>query len=122
MSCRSEGDAKLQEFKRRVQSVCDLDVDQPKKQELQQQMGRAEEQWRNIIQRTKQVLDGAERQCSLNHQLRDFKALSETTRTWLEDKEQCLETLDSHTDPEKAISDTQVILNSALLNHDLIWK
>lgn len=108
MSCKSEGDAKLQEFKRRVKSVCKMDIDEPKKQELEEDARRAEDQWMSIIQATKQNLDQAERQCTLNVQLRDFKTLSDTTRTWLEDKQQSLETVDSQTDPDKAITDTQV--------------
>lgn len=108
MSGKPEGDAKLQEFKRRVQSVCDLDLDEAKKEELEEHVRRAEDQWRSIIQTTKQTLDRAERQCALDVQLRDFKTLSDATRTWLEDKQQSLETLDSQTDPEKAITDTQV--------------
>lgn len=108
MSCKSEGDAKLQEFKRRVQRVCHLDVEEPEKQELEEHVRRAEDQWTSIIQTSKQTLDQAERQCALNVQLRDFKTLSDTTRTWLEDKQQSLKTLDSQTDPEKVITDTQV--------------
>lgn len=108
MSCRSEGDAKLQEFQRSVQSVCSLDLDEPRKQELRDHVRRAEDQWMSIIQSTREVLGQAERRCSLNDQLRDFRSLNDTTRTWLEDKQQSLGTLDSQTDPEKAITDTQV--------------
>lgn len=108
MSCRSEGDAKLQEFQRSVQSVCSLDLDEPRKQELRDQVRRAEEQWVSIIQSTRDALGQAERRCSLHDQLRDFRSLNDTTRTWLEDKQQSLGTLDSQRDPEKAIADTQV--------------
>lgn len=108
MSCKAEGDAKLQEFKRRVQSLCKLDVDEAEKQELEEHVRRAEDQWMSIVQTTKQTLGQAERQCTLDVQLRDFKALSEVIRIWLEDKRQRLETLDSQNDPEKAITDTQV--------------
>lgn len=108
MSCKAEGEAKLQELKRRVQSVSNLDIDEPKRQELQQQLRRAEEQWMSVIQTTKQSLHQAERQRTLSVQLRDFRALSETTRTWLEDKQQSLDTLASQADPETAINDTQV--------------
>lgn len=108
MSGRSEGDTKLQEFQRSVQSVCNLDVDEPKKQEVREEVRRAEDQWRSIIQSTKEALDQAERRCTLNVQLRDFRRLSDTTGTWLEDKQQSLGTLDSQTDPEKAITHTQV--------------
>lgn len=88
--------------------MCSLDVDEAKKQELEEHVRRAEAQWMSIIQTAKQSLAQAERQCTLNVQLRDFETLGDTTRTWLEDKEQSLETLDSQTDPEKAITDTQV--------------
>lgn len=108
MSCKAEGDAKLQELKRRVQSVSDLDIDEPRKEELQQQLGRAEEQWMSLIQTTKQNLDHAERQRTLNVLLSDFRALSDATRTWLEDKQNSLDTLASQADPETAINDTQV--------------
>lgn len=108
MSCRYEGDAKLQEFQRSVQSVCSLDLDEPRKQELRDHLRRAEDQWMSIIQSTRDALDQAERRCSLNDQLRDFRSLNDTTRTWLEDKQQSLGTLDSQTDPEKAITDSQV--------------
>lgn len=108
MSRKAEGDAKLQELKRRVQSVSNLDIDEPKKQELQQHLSTAEEQWMSVIQTTKQSLDQAERLCTLNVQLSDFRTLSETTRTWLENKQQSLETLASQADPEEAINDTQV--------------
>lgn len=62
----------------------------------------------SVLQTTRQNLDQAERQRTLNVQLSDFRALSETTRTWLEDKQQSLETLASQADPETAINDTQV--------------
>lgn len=62
----------------------------------------------SIIQSNRDALDQAERRCSLNDQLRDFRSLNDTTRTWLEDKQQSLGALDSQTDPEKAITDTQV--------------
>lgn len=90
--------------------MCGLDLEEHKKQELQQKVRGAEEQWMRVTQNAKQALDQAERQCALEAQLRDFKDLSENTRTWLEDKEQSLVSLDSQTDLEKTITTAQVSL------------
>lgn len=110
MTSRLEGESKLQELRRRGQSLCDQDLEEPKKQELQQKVRAAEEQWTSLMQTAKQALDQAERRCALEGQLRDFKALSENTRTWLEDKRQSLDSLDRQTDPERTINTAQVSL------------
>lgn len=110
MSSRLEGESKLQELRRRGQSLCDQDLEEPKKQELQQKVRAAEEQWTSLMQTAKQALGQAERRCALEGQLRDFKVLSENTRTWLEDKRQSLDSLDRQTDPERTINTAQVSL------------
>lgn len=110
MSSKTEGDSKLQELRRRVQSLCSQERDEPKKQEFQQKVRDAEEQWTSIIQTTKGAQDQAERQCALEGQVGGFKALSETTRTWLEDKQQSLESVSSQTDTERTINTAQVSL------------
>lgn len=91
--------------------MCSQDLEEPQKEELQQKVRGAEEQWMNIMQTAKQALDRAERQCALEGQLRNLKALSQNTRTWLEDKQQSLVSLDHQTDPEKTINTAQVSLN-----------
>ncbi len=112
MSSKPEGDSKLQELKRRGQSLCGLDLEEHKKQEVQQKVTGAEEQWTRVLQNAKQALDQSERQCALQSQLRDYEALRESTTTWLEDKQQSLVFLDSQTDPEKTIKSAQVSLNN----------
>lgn len=110
MSSKAEGDCKLQELHRRVQSLYSQELDEPTKQEFQQKVRDAEEQWTSIIQTTKGAHDRAERQCVLEGQVGDFKALNETTRTWMEDKQQSLESVSSQTDTERAINTAQVSL------------
>lgn len=112
MSSKPEGDSKLQELKRRGQSLCDQDLEEHKKQDVQQKVRGAEEQWTRVLQNAKQALDQSERQCALQDQLRDYEALKQNTRTWLEDKQQSLVFLDSETDPEKTINTAQVSLNN----------
>lgn len=111
MSSKPEGDSKLQELRRRGQSLCGEDLEEHKKQELQQKVRAAEEQWTRIMLNAKQALDQAERQCALEGQLRGFKDLSENTRNWLEDKKQSLVSLDTQTDLEKTITTAQVSLS-----------
>lgn len=108
MSSKPEGDSKLQELRRRGRSLCGQDLEEHKKQEVEQKVKSAEEQWTRVLQDAKQALDKAEKQRDLEGQLRDYKALKENTRAWLEDKQQSLVSLDSQTDPEKIINTAQV--------------
>lgn len=111
MSSKPEGDSKLQELRRRGQSLCGQDLEEQKKQEVQQKVRGAEEQWTRVLQNAKQAVDQAEKQCALEGQLRDYKALRENTRAWLEDKQQSLLSLDSQTNQEKKINTAQVSLS-----------
>lgn len=108
MSFKAEGESKLQELKRKVQNLCGQDLEQHKKQEVQQKLRGAEEQWTRVLQDAKRALDQAERQCALEGQLSDYEALKQDTRTWLEEKQQSLVSLDSQADPEKTINTAQV--------------
>lgn len=108
MSSKPEGDSKLLELRRQSQSLCGQDLEEHKKQELQHKVSEAEERWTSVVQTAKLALDQAERQCALEGQLMDFKVLSETTRSWLQDKQQSLDSLDRHTDPERTINTAQV--------------
>lgn len=108
MSSKPEGDSKLLELRRQSQSLCGQDLEEHKKQELRHKVSEAEERWTSVVQTAKLALDQAERQCALEGQLMDFKVLSETTRSWLQDKQQSLDSLDRHTDPERTINTAQV--------------
>lgn len=119
MSSTSEGDFKLQELRRRGQSLCGQDLEEHKKQEVQQKVRGAEEQWTRVMQNAKQALDQAERQCALEGQLRDYEALRDNTRAWLEDRQQSLVSLDSQTDPEKTINTAQVSLKNESFGKNL---
>lgn len=112
MSSKPEGDSKLQELRRLGQSLCGQDLEEPEKQEVQQKVQGAEEQWTRVLQNAKQALEKAEKQCALQSHLKDYEALRENTRAWLQDKQQRLDSLDSQKDPEKMINTAQVSLNN----------
>ncbi|XP_071368199.1 nesprin-2-like [Centroberyx affinis] len=113
LSSKPEGDAKLQELRRRSQRLCEhQDLEESKKLEVQQTVRDSEEQWRTVLRDGKQALDQAERQCALEGQLRDYEAQRENTRSWVGDKQQGLLSLDSRTDPEKTTNAAQTILSS----------
>lgn len=108
MKSRPDGDSKVQELRRRCQTLCTQDLEEPKEQEVEQKVKGIEERWTNLMQTAKQALDHAEKKCALEGQLRSFKDLSENTRAWLEDKQQSLDALDLQADPEKTIAAAQV--------------
>lgn len=112
MNSKAEGDSKLQELKRKGQNLCGQDLEEQNKQEVQQKVREVDELWMKILHNDKQAMDQAERQCALEGQLREYEALKEDTRTWLEEKQQSLVSLDSQTDPEKTISTAQVSRNN----------
>lgn len=99
--------------------MCGQDLEEHKKQEVQQKVRGAEEQWTRVMQNAKQALDQAERQCALEGQFRDYEALRDNTRAWLEDRQQSLVSLDSQTDPEKTINTAQVSLKNESFGKNL---
>lgn len=113
MSAKPEGESRLQDLKRRGQSLCGQDLEEHQKQELKKKVRGAEEQWTRVMKDAKQALDQAERQRALDCQLRGFKELSQNTKSWLEDKKQSLVSLGGQADPEKTISTAQVSLNNS---------
>ncbi|KAM6917368.1 uncharacterized protein PEZ65_013189 [Lycodopsis pacificus] len=108
---KGEGDAKLQELSTRGQSLCGHDLEEPSKQEVEQKVRGAEEQWTRVLQDAKQALDQAEKQRALEGQLKDYEAARDDTRAWLQDQQQSLVSLDRQTDPEETISTVQTILS-----------
>lgn len=122
MSTKPEGDSRLQELKRRGQSLCGQDLEEHKKQELKKKVRGAEEQWMRVMRDAKRALDQAERQRALDGQLRGFKELSQNTKSWLEDKKQSLVSLGGQADPEKTISTAQVSLNNRSKDYTSVFK
>ncbi|KAG7234117.1 hypothetical protein INR49_005781 [Caranx melampygus] len=112
MSCKPDGDSRLQELRRRGQILCCLDLEEHRKRDIEQIVKDAEEKWTSVLQHAKLSLVKAEKQCALQGQLRDFETLRTNTRTWLEEKQHSLVSLDGQTEAEKIINTAQTILSS----------
>lgn len=108
MSCKPEGDSGLQELRRRGHILCGLDLEEHRKRDIEQKVRDAEEMWTRVLQQAKLSLDKAEKQCALQSQLRDFETLRTNTRTWLEEKQHSLVSLDNQTEAGKIINMAQV--------------
>ncbi|XP_063764360.1 nesprin-2-like [Eleginops maclovinus] len=111
ISSKTKGDSMLQELKRQSQILCGQDLEEPRKQEVQQKVKSAEEQWAKVLQSAKQAQDQAEKQCALEGELKEYEALKEDTKAWLEEKQKSLVSLDVQTDPEMTITTAQTILS-----------
>ncbi|KAM4540338.1 nesprin-2-like [Fundulus diaphanus] len=111
MSFKTEGDFKLQKLRSLCQSLCSQDLDKQKKRGIQQRIRDSEEQWTKLQQNAKQAASEADRQHALDLQLRSFQALKESTRSWLEARQQALTSLDHEADPEQVINTAQDILS-----------
>ncbi|CAB1456440.1 unnamed protein product [Pleuronectes platessa] len=109
---KPEGDSKLQELKRRGLSLSGQDLEEQKKQEVESRVRDAEDQWTRVLQEAKQALDQAEKQCALEGRRREYETLRESTRAWMQDKQQSLVSLDAQMDPEQKIMTAQTILSS----------
>ncbi|XP_028293927.1 nesprin-2 [Gouania willdenowi] len=107
LSSKSEGNAKLQKLKAQSQSLCSEELEEQQKQEVLQKVVDAEEKWLKVLEEAKQVVERAERQKSVEGQQRDFTEQSENTKAWLEEKQQRLDSVDSHRDPLEAINVAQ---------------
>ncbi|KAF3845085.1 hypothetical protein F7725_008248 [Dissostichus mawsoni] len=110
-SSKTKGDSMLQELKRQSQILCGQDLEEPRKQEVQQKVRCAEEQLARVLQSAKGAQDQAEKQCALEGELKDYEALKEDTKAWLEEKQKSLVSLDVQTDPEITITTAQTILS-----------
>ncbi|XP_061531422.1 uncharacterized protein syne2b isoform X2 [Phycodurus eques] len=112
VSAKSDGDCKLQELKRRFQSLCAQELEQPQELELQKIVQDTEDQWTRTHQGAKAALDAEEKQMALERQLKEHEEAREQVQAWLEDKRQNLISLHCYKDSEVTIKTAQAILSS----------
>ncbi|KAF7642034.1 hypothetical protein LDENG_00265980, partial [Lucifuga dentata] len=113
LSSKPEGDSKIQELRRRAQSLCSQDIGEDKKADVQQEVRDSEDRWTRVFRDAKRVLDQAERQSAVESQIRDYEALKENVGSWLEEKQRCVICLSSQTDPETTINAAQQTILSS---------
>lgn len=86
LSCKHEGDAKLTELRRKIQSLSDQeDLEESTKQEAQQTIKDSEEQWKKVLQTAESTLKRAELQYSLSRELEAFWAQAGITTAWVKE-------------------------------------
>lgn len=77
MSSKPEGDCKVNNLRRRGQSLCDHEeVEARRKEEIQHTVRDTEEQWRRVLQAAKQLEAGAEAQISEQTERRMFEVVT----------------------------------------------
>lgn len=71
LSCRPEGDCKVNNLRRRGQSLCDhREADEGRRVYVQQAVRDTEEQWRTVLQAAQQIKAAAEAQIAQDTQTR----------------------------------------------------
>ncbi|KAK7884443.1 hypothetical protein WMY93_027566 [Mugilogobius chulae] len=118
LSCKPDGDCRVNNLRRRGQSLSDhRDLSDGRKQQLQQTVKDTEEQWRNVLQNAKQIQNTAEEQVreeeeSKRRQLKEFDSQKEETCLWLKDLQQRLACVKEQPTAEDRLNTAQTILSS----------
>ena len=111
LSSRPEGDSKLQDLKRRAQSLCEhQDLEESRRREVQQTIREVEEEWRRILQEAEKAQSQAEVQEALEKEVKGFKAYEESTRLWVRNLQHRLVSLGSLKNTEDKLKTAQVRL------------
>ncbi|KAG8013457.1 Nesprin-2 [Nibea albiflora] len=118
MSSKPDGDCKVNNLRRRGQTLCDHpDADEGSKVHVQQAVRETEEQWRVVLQAAKQVeaaagtviSEAAERR---RMELREFDAHQQETGSWFTDLQRRVDSLSSQTRAEDRLPSAQAIMSS----------
>ncbi|CAJ1074541.1 LOW QUALITY PROTEIN: nesprin-2 [Xyrichtys novacula] len=113
LNSKPEGDSKVNDLKKQSERLCELeDMEEKKKQEVQQSVRETEEQWRAALQTAEQTLNKAETQDLLDKDCDAFKTKNEEVQSWIGDQEQTLQSLGGCMQVEEKIPIVQAILDS----------
>ncbi|CAL8274010.1 unnamed protein product [Merluccius merluccius] len=113
LDSKPEGDAKVDDLRRRAQSVCEReDLEESRKKEVQQAVKETEEQWRNVLEKAEGSLHRAEKQAAVEENLNDFKTQKESILSWVRQQNQNLRSLGGHMTFEERLQIPQNVLAS----------
>jgi hypothetical protein len=94
---RPDGDAQVDDLRRRGQSVCKCeDLEEGRRREVQQTVEATAEQWGNVLQRAEESLHRAETQAAVEENLDDFKSQKESVLSWVRQQTQTLRSVGGH--------------------------
>ncbi|KAJ8411706.1 hypothetical protein AAFF_G00153440 [Aldrovandia affinis] len=117
LTARSEGDFKLQGLRQSGQSLSkqrDLEVN--RRNGVLQTVRDSEEQWRAVMQSAEELRSQAEAQSSLLRETQAFEAQAESTRAWIRDLQQRLDSLNKGTEGSQAEIEDRLQKVQALLS------
>lgn len=104
---KTEGDSKVEHLKRQSKHLCEQeDLEEGRKQEIQESVRGTEEQWRTALQIVEEVLSKAKIQTLID----DFQAQTEGVQSWIRDQEQKLQSPGGHMHVEEKPQTVQVSL------------
>ncbi|RVE56937.1 hypothetical protein OJAV_G00211230 [Oryzias javanicus] len=118
LTSRPEGDFKVNNLRRRGQSVCDhQDADEARRVCVQQSVKETEQQWRKLLESAKQLQAAAEADISQEterkmSEWREFNTSMEETECWLEDLLQQLDSGRGRAEAQDRLRAGQAIVNS----------
>ncbi len=99
-------------LRRQSKSLCEQpDLEESRRQEIQQCVREAEEQWKTALHTAEQTLNKAEtRRAQLDKDFNAFKAQNEDIQLWIRDQQQNLRSLDACVQVEEKPQIAQVSL------------
>ena len=84
LSCKPEGDSRLSELRRHIQSLWEQpSLEEEVKQEAEQELRDSEEKWRTLLQSAESTLEKAEVQYSVSRELEAFRSQARSTESWV---------------------------------------
>lgn len=106
---------KLEDLKQQCQSLCDLqDLDESRRQEVQDAVRSTEEQWRTVLQAAEEALNKTETDDATERQLEAFKSQSESVQSWIKEQKKKLMMTSRHVPFEERIQAAHVSLKRGL--------
>lgn len=98
-------------LRKQSQSLCEQqDLDESRKQKVNQLVRDVEEQWQAALQTAEEALNKVETQALLDKDLDAFKTQNENVQSWIRDQEQNLQSVGDHMPVEEKLQIAQVSL------------
>ncbi|KAM9777590.1 nesprin-2 [Neosynchiropus ocellatus] len=112
-----DGDSRLSELKRGMQSLCENpELDPSTQLDLQQTIRDLEEVWRRVQRSAEDTLRQAEVQYSLHRELQVFHSHQADTQTWIQGLQQQLDMQDSNAEDSQAQIEAKLQMSQTVQN------
>ncbi|KAG7466266.1 hypothetical protein MATL_G00163020 [Megalops atlanticus] len=117
LNARCEGDSKLQELRRSGQSLSQQrGLEESRRSEVLQAVKDAEEQWNAVMKAAEDLCSQAVAQSALAREEQVFEAQAGSTRAWIRDLQQQVDSLDKGTEGSQTELEDRLQKFQALLN------